>query len=107
MYATALIILTPEYLLPDFNPKSTTCHDTGCRVTLVNKTWLLKRLPIQKINIMSTSLKVKEIRASKHESREFAALSLYFLDKNNGSAGLCLFDLRNSFSQRFKSKFIY
>lgn len=32
---------------------------------------------------MSTPLKVRRIRASKHESREFAALSLYFPGKNN------------------------
>lgn len=32
---------------------------------------------------MSTPLKVRGIRASKHKSREFAAISLYFPGKNN------------------------
>ena len=82
-YATAIITLTPRHLPPDFNPKSTACLDTGCGVTLVDKGWLSKHLPTQKINTMSTPLKVRGIRASKHESGEFAALSLYFPGKNN------------------------
>ncbi len=82
-YATALITLTPEYLLPDSDSDSTACLDTGCGVTLVNKAWLSKRLSIQKVNTMSTPLKVRGIGASKHESGEFAALSLYFPGRND------------------------
>lgn len=37
----------------------------------------------QKINIMSTPLKVRGIGALKHKSLEFATLSLYFPDKNS------------------------
>ena len=55
----------------------------GCEVTLVDKGWLSKHLPIQKIKTMSTPLKVRRIGAFKHKSREFAALSLYFPGKNN------------------------
>ena len=82
-YATATITLTPEYLLPDSNPELIPCLDTRCGVTLVDKSWLSKHLPTQKINTMSTSLKFRGIRASKHESREFAAFLLYFPGKNN------------------------
>lgn len=82
-YAIALITLTSKHLPPDSNLDSTTCLDTRCGVILVNKTWLSKCLPMQKINIMSTPLKVGRIRASKHKSGEFAALSLYFPSKNN------------------------
>ena len=82
-YATATITLTPEYLPPDSNTESTACFDTGCGVTLVDKGWLSKHLPTKKINTMSTSLKVRGIGASKHESGEFAALSFYFPGKNN------------------------
>lgn len=57
--------------------------DTGCGVTFVVKDWLLKHLPDQKINTISTFLKVREIKASKYEFVEFAALSLYFLDRDN------------------------
>lgn len=67
-YTTTLITLTPEHLPPDSDPESTACLDAGCEVTLVEKVWLLKRLPMQKINTMSTSLKVRGIRASKHKS---------------------------------------
>lgn len=45
-YATALVTLIPEHLLPDSVPNSISCLDTGCGVTLVNKAWLSKHLPI-------------------------------------------------------------
>ncbi len=82
-YATALITLTPEHPPPDSDPDSTAYLDTGCGVTLVDKAWISKRLPMQKVNTMSTPLKVRGIGASKYESGEFAALSLYFPEKNN------------------------
>ena len=82
-YATTLITFIPEHLSPDSDPNSTAYLDTGCGVTLVDKAWLLKHLPIQNVNTMSTSLKVRGIGASKHKSGEFAALSLYFPGRNN------------------------
>lgn len=45
--------------------------------------WLLKYLSYQKINIISTLLKIRGIGTSKHKFAEFAALSLYFPGKNN------------------------
>ena len=81
-YVTAAVTLAPEYLLQGSDPDSTACLDTGCGVTLVDKHWLLKCLPDQKISTMSIPLKVKGIGASKHESSEFAALSLYFPSRN-------------------------
>lgn len=75
-------MLAPKHFSQNSNPGSRVYLDTGCRVTLVDKHWLLKRLPGQKINTMSTSLKIRGIGASKHESSEFAALSLYFPSKN-------------------------
>ncbi len=45
-YATTLITLTLEHLLPDSDPDSTACLDTGCGVTLVDKAWLSKCLPM-------------------------------------------------------------
>lgn len=55
----------------------------GCKVTLVNKNWLLRYLLGQKINTISTLLKIGGIGAFKPESAEFAILSLYFPSKNN------------------------
>lgn len=81
-YVTAAITLAPEQLSQGSDFDSTACLDTGCRVTLVDKHWLLKRLPDQKISTMSTPLKVKGIGASKHKSSKFAALFLYFPGKN-------------------------
>ncbi len=82
-YATTAVTLAPEHLPQSSDPDSTTCLDTGYGVTLVDKHWLLKHLPDQKINTMSTPLKVRGIGALKHESSEFADLSLYFPGKNS------------------------
>lgn len=82
-YITATVTLAPDHFPPDSNPKSTACLDTGCGVTLVDKNWLAKNLPTQKISTISTPLKVRGIGASKHKSGEFTALCLYFPEKNN------------------------
>ena len=82
-YTIVLITFTPEHLPLDSNIDLTTCFDIRCGVILVDKTWLSKCLLMQKINIMLTPLKVWKIRASKHKSGEFAALSLYFPSKND------------------------
>ena len=81
-YAIIAITLEVHRLPRDPDLKLTACLDTGCRVTLVDKSWLLRQLSGQKINTISTPLKVREIKASKHESKEFATLSLYFPRKN-------------------------
>lgn len=56
--------------------------DTECRVTLVDKNWLLRHLSRQKISTISIPLKVRGIRASRHKSEKFVVLFLYFLRKN-------------------------
>lgn len=81
-YITAAITLAPKYFPQNSELNSTICFDISCRVIFINKYWLLKRLSNQKINIMSSSLKVRGIRASKYESSEFVALALYFPGKN-------------------------
>lgn len=50
---------------------------------LLDKDWLSKHFSTQKINKISTFLKVPGIKVLKHKSKEFAALLLYFPDKNN------------------------
>lgn len=77
IYATTAITLNPHYLPRDPGLESTACFDMGCKVTLVDKSWLSRQLPGQKISTMSTPLKVRGIGAPRHESEEFAALSLY------------------------------
>ncbi len=44
-YATAAVTLAPKHLPQSSDPNSTACLDTGCGVPLVDKHWLLKRLP--------------------------------------------------------------
>lgn len=83
IYATIAITLDPHRLPQNSDPESMACFDTGCKVTLIDKGWLLRYFPKQKISTMSTLLKVRGIRASRHESKEFVALSLYFLGKNS------------------------
>lgn len=82
-YATNLITFISKYLASYFNPDFTTCLNTSYGIILVDQDWLLKCLPHQKISTMSTLLKIKSIDTFKHESVEFAALSLYFPGKNN------------------------
>lgn len=82
-YITTTITFTPKHPSPNFDPDSAICLNIRCEVTLVDKAWLSKYLAIQKINTMSTFLKVRGIKAFKNKSGEFAALSLYFPGKNN------------------------
>ncbi len=81
-YATAAVTLVPQVLPLESDPSAMACLDTGCGVTLVDKDWLLRRLPGQKIKEMSTPLKVRGIGASRHESNQFAELSLFFPREN-------------------------
>lgn len=49
---------------------------------LVNKAWLLRQLPQQKIKEMSTPLKVREIRTLKYKSTQFIEISLFLPSEN-------------------------
>lgn len=68
IYAIIAIILVPHIFFFKSNLEITTCLDTSCNVTLVNKVWLLGQLSKQKINKISTLLKVREISTSKYKS---------------------------------------
>ena len=92
-YATTAITLDSHHLPHNSDPESTACLDTGCGVTLIDKSWLSRHLPGQKISTMFIPLKVRGIGASKHESDEFAALFLYFPGKD-GSGKLVYASLR-------------
>ena len=81
-YTTASVTLIPYFLPPELDPAATACLDTGCGVTFIDKAWLLSHLPHQKVSSMSTPLNVRGIGTPKHESAQFAALSLYFPGKN-------------------------
>ena len=61
----------------------TTCLDTGCGVTLVNKDWLLCQLSDQKIKEMSIFLKVRGMGTLKHKSAQVVEVSLFFLGESN------------------------
>ena len=82
-YATAAVTLLPQVLPLESDLSATACLDTGCGMTLVDKDWLLRQLPNQKIKEMSTPLKVRGIGASKYESTQFAELSLFLPGKDN------------------------
>ena len=82
-YATTVVTFVLQVLPLESDPSATACLDTGCVMTLVDKDWLLRQLPGQKIKEMSTPLRVKGIEASRHESNHFAELSLFF-PKENG-----------------------
>lgn len=81
-YATAAVTLVLQVLLLKSDSSTTACLDTGCGVTLVDKTWLLRQLSQQKIKEMSTPSKVRGIGSSKHKSAQFAEVSLFLPDEN-------------------------
>ncbi len=76
-YATTSITFDLALLPAISDPDTSVCLDTGCRVSLVDKTWLAKKHPSPKISTMPVPLKVRGIGASRHESEEFALTALY------------------------------
>ena len=76
-YVTTLITFDPAILTAISDPDTSVCLDTGCGVSLVDKAWLAKQYPSQKINTMPVPLKVRGIGACRHESGEFALTALY------------------------------
>ena len=82
-YATAAVTLVPQVLPLETDPSATACLNIGCGVTLVDKNWLLRQLSHQKIKEMSTPLKVRGIGTSKHESAQFAEVSLFLPGESN------------------------
>lgn len=76
-YVTTFITFDPTALpsLTDLN--GSVCLDTGYGVTLVDRDWLAKKLSSQTISIMPVLLKVRGIGTSKHESGDFALITIY------------------------------
>lgn len=73
----------PRILQLESDPSATVCLDIGCDVTLVDKDWLLRQLPDQKIKEMSIPLNIRGIGASKHKSAQFVELFLFLSGKND------------------------
>lgn len=57
--------------------KGTVCFDKGCRVTLVDRNWLAKKLLSQKISTILAFLKIRDIGTSKHKSVDFNIIMVY------------------------------
>lgn len=67
-YVTAAVTLAPQVLPLKSDPSGIACFDIDCGVILVNKAWLLRQLPHEKIREMSILLKVRKIETLKYES---------------------------------------
>lgn len=81
-YATAAVTLVPS-AIPDHTSPAKSCFlDTGCGVTLVDRSWVAQQLPNQKISKIAIPLKVRGIDSAKHNSNEFVSVSLYFLGRD-------------------------
>ena len=91
-YATTSITFDPALLPAISDPDTSVCLDTGCGVSLVDKIWLAKNHPSQKISTMPVPLKVKGIGASRHESKEFALTALHIpgLDREGSEVYACI-----------------
>ena len=91
-YATTSITFDSAILPAISDPDTSVCLNTGCRVSLVDKAWLAKKHPSQKINTMPVPLKVRGIGASRHESGEFALTAFYMLglDRESSEVYACV-----------------
>ena len=91
-YATTSITFDPAILPVISNPDTSVCLDTGFGVSLVDKAWLAKKHPSQKVNTIPIPLKVRGIGASRHKSGEFALTTLYMLgfDKESSEVYMCV-----------------
>lgn len=76
---TTFITFNPTALLFLTDPNGWVCLNIRCGVTLVDKAWLAKKLPSQKISRMPVFLIFKSIGASKHELGNFAFTTIYIL----------------------------
>lgn len=66
------------------------CADTGCGVTLANRSWLLALLPHVEIRRMSSPLCVKGLGSAMHNTNEYVLIPIYFpAFKQDGTRVLC------------------
>lgn len=79
-YATISITFDFAFLPASGDPKSSVCLNISYKVTLMDRTWLMKKHQIQKISVIPVPLKVKGISTSKHKLGKFVLVALYILD---------------------------
>lgn len=83
-YTTTPITFNPAILPAIGDPNTLECLDTGCGVSLVDKTWLAKKYPSQKISTIPIPLKVRGIGVSSYELEKFALTALYMPGLDQG-----------------------
>ena len=68
------------------------CLDTGCGVTLVDRLWLMRLLPLAAISKMSSPLKVRGVGSSQHETSEYVITPCYFpgIDEQGNDVLACI-----------------
>jgi hypothetical protein len=57
-------------------PIDTTCWDTGCNASLIDRSWLKRMSPGSEIRTMATALTVKGIEGNSHDTSEYVILNL-------------------------------
>ncbi len=77
-YAKALIKLRS-----DFTKKDYVCLDIDTKASLTNKDFVLKRLLKTHINLITTFLIVKDIKANVHKIKEYVNFSIYLSNRND------------------------
>ena len=60
------------------------CLDTGCGVSLIDRTWLKSLLPDAAILKMSSPLKVRGVGTNRHETNEFVVIPIYLPGQKDG-----------------------
>ena len=81
-YKTASFTLLLHAMPLQSDLAASCCLDSGYGMTLVDGEWLFRHAPDEKILKRAVPLKVRNIRASKHESDEFVSMPICFLGVN-------------------------
>ena len=65
-------------------------QDTGTEASLMNRDFVLSALPNLHIQQMTSSLKIRDIGASTHESKEYIDIPIYLSSKRNSDKMTCI-----------------
>ena len=74
-YAMEATKLTPKAEDEDL------CFDTGCSITLIDRSWLHKTLPSAKIHQMASAITIRGLKSNKHPTSEYTIFPLLFPGK--------------------------
>lgn len=64
-------------MLDSANDVTEMCLNTDCDVSLADKVWAKSKLSNQVVSKMTSSLRVRDVKATKHETSDYITTSIY------------------------------